>query len=146
MINFYLETSAVQHFLKTMNGIDAKATREYQLEKGHDWYISIPTLWEVMQINDDSEYDFQSYVLTFLVNSSLLKSTSEIVIDYINHRCRKYQSISSLYSNSEIAKCWEKACNNRGYTFGIKSSLLLDRTKKIKDISKIGRASCRERV
>ena len=138
IIKFYLETSAIEYFLSTMNmsGKDAQATRELQLSKNREWYISTTTLWELMQISDYKDYDHTLFLASVLVNRKLLKSPSEIILDYLDSNNEDNIKKIDIFSNSMIAKCWEHTCDDRSYTFNIINSPLMDMTKELKKISK----------
>jgi hypothetical protein len=138
-IKFYIETSALEYFLSTMNmrGIDAQATHELQLSKNREWYISTTTLWELMQISDYKDYDHALYLASLLVNRKLLKSPSEIILDYLDSNNEDNIKKTDIFSTSMIAKCWERTCDDRSYTFNIINSPLIDMTKELKNISRM---------
>jgi len=83
MLRIYLETSAVNYFMNTLNGEGAEATRKLQLSKGREWYISTTVLWELLQIQDRKDLDACMYLSSYLFSENLLKSAAEITIDYI---------------------------------------------------------------
>lgn len=134
MRTVYFETSAADYLLNMQNGSDALATRELQIEKGRNWQISTTTLWELMQIKDFKKYDQYFFNATFLFDNKLLKSTSEILIDYtkstfVRHRKKEY-------SECLLAKHWEKACIDRRYSFNIMGTQIIDMTNNLKRISR----------
>jgi hypothetical protein len=133
---FYLETSAVNYFLNLLTGADCQATREYQLSKGRDWLISTTVLWELMQIRDFKDYDACMFLATFLFNPKLIKSASEIVLDFLEQGCPAYHVLKTPFTNSSIGIAWERACADRSYSFNILGSPFLDLTAKYKTISR----------
>lgn len=136
LIKFYLETSAANYFLGFLNGAGAQATRELQLSKGRDWFISTTVLWEIMQIKDFKDYDAVLFLSTFLFHPQLLKSAPEIILDYFDQDCPSFQVLESPFTASSVGKAWERACNDRRYSFNIIGTPFLDLTAKYKEISK----------
>ena len=71
---------------------------------------------------------------SLLINNKLLKSPSEIVFDFIENE-QKNKEIN-IFSNSVIAKYWERACNDHSYSFNIINSPIIYMTNELKNISK----------
>jgi hypothetical protein len=136
MIKLYIETSAVNYFLDVLTGVDAQATREYQLSKGREWFISTSVLWEIMQIRDFKDYDAVLFLATFLFHPHLLKSAPEIVLEYFDQGCPSYHVMETPYTASTIGKAWERACGDRSYSFNIIGTPFLNLTLKYKEISR----------
>jgi hypothetical protein len=135
MLKFYLETSALEYFISYMRGIDAQATHELQNSKNREWYISTTTLWELMQIRDFNDYDHALFLASLLVEKKIFKSPSEIILDLINPYDDSKER-KTIFSNSKIAQYWEHTCNDKSYSFNIADTLLMEMTKKMKNISK----------
>jgi hypothetical protein len=136
MTKVYLETSAVDYFLTILAGVDAQATREYQLSKGRVWFISTTVLWELMQIRNFKDYDACLFLATLLFHPKLIKSASEIVIDFFEQGCPSYHVLRNPFTDSSIGTAWERACADRSYSFNILGSPFLDITQKYKTISR----------
>ncbi len=118
-----------------MYGVDAQATKELQEEKGRYWYISINTLWELMQIQDYHDYDKKLFNATYLFQNKILKSPAELLIDFIKKGCPDYHLLDNPFSESIIAQSWEKACADKSYSFSISNTSAIDKTKWFKKIS-----------
>lgn len=136
MISVYLETSAANYFLNSLNGMGAEATRKLQLSKGREWYISTTVLWEIFQIQNYKDMDASMYLASYLFSQNLLKSAAEIIIDYIEQGEPECLIIESSFTKSSIGDHWKKSCNDKGYTFHFEGECFKYSTKFVKDIAR----------
>jgi hypothetical protein len=133
-MRYYFETSAAEFLTKVMRGMDAIATKTLQQSKGNCWSISSIVLWETMQIPDFKDYDSALYMISALFDDKLIKSPTEIIIDYINNVpiSRDYE----LETKSAIGISWRRACLDKSFSFNIHGSEFLEITKMIKMYSR----------
>lgn len=136
MIRVYLETSAANYFLSSLNGMGAEATRKLQLSKGREWYISTTVLWEIFQIQNYKDMDACMYLASYLFSENLLKSPAEIIIDYIEQGEPEFLILESPFTMSSIGDHWRKSCNDKGYTFNFEGEGFKFATKFVKDIAR----------
>lgn len=136
MIRVYLETSAANYFLSSLNGMGAEATRKLQLSKGREWYISTTVLWEIFQIQTFKDVDACMYLASYLFSENILKSSAELIIDYIDQGEPEYQILESPFTKSSIGDHWKRSCNDKSYTFHFESEGFKYATRFVKDIAR----------
>ena len=136
MIRIYVETSAVNYFIDTLNGEGAEATRRLQISKGREWYISTTVLWELMQIRDRSDLDACMYLSSFLFSENLLMSAAEISIDFIERGRPDYLIPDAPFTNSRLGDYWKKACRDKSFLFFRNDPFIREATLLIKDLAK----------
>lgn len=136
MIRVYLETSAVNYFMDTLNGKGAEATRKLQVSKGREWYISTTVLWELLQIRDRGDIDACLYLSSYLFSEGLLKSAAEITIDFIEKGRPGYLILDSPFTNSRIGAYWKRACQDKSFSFFIDDPFFKNATLLVKKIVK----------
>lgn len=136
MIRVYVETSAVNYFMDTLNGEGAEATRRLQVSKGREWYVSTTVLWELMQIQDRRDLDACMYLSSFLFSEDLLKSAAEITIDFIEKGRPDYLTLYLPFTNSRLGAYWKRACQDKSFSFFIDDPLIKEATLFTKDVAK----------
>ena len=136
MIRVYVETSAVNYFMDTLNGEGAEATRKLQVSKGREWYISTTVLWELLQIRDRRDLDACMYLSSFLFSENLLKSAAEITIDYIEKGRPDYLILDSPFTNSRFGDYWKRACQDKSFSFFIDGPFITEATLFVKELAK----------
>jgi len=136
MIRVYVETSAVNYFMDTLNGEGAEATRKLQVSKGREWYISTTVLWELLQIRDRRDLDACMYLSSFLFSGNLLKSAAEITIDYIEKGRPDYFILDSPFTNSRLGDYWKRASQDKSFSFFIDDPFITEVTLFVKELAK----------
>lgn len=131
----YVETSAANYLMNTVNGEGAEATRTLQLSKGREWYSSTTVLWELMQIREREELDACMYLASCLFSENLLMSAAEIMLDYIEQGMPSYQRIEP-FTKSEIGKYWKRACKDKSFCFFMDSEGFKNATTLLKSLSR----------
>jgi hypothetical protein len=134
--NIYFETSAVNYLAQNLTLYDAIATRGLQLARGNRWYISPVTLWEILLTTEERVREELLFFSQHLFFDRLLKTPSEISIDYITSNCRKIQSYTEFHSGTDVANIWNSICKDSRMPFDFDHQALVDWTSHIKLISK----------
>lgn len=136
MTKIYIETSAANYFLDNFNGAQAEATRNFQLSKGRHWFISTTVLWEVLQIQNRNDLDACLFLGSYLFHDRLLKSAAEIGIEYLEKGMPEHMVLDSPFTNSSLGHYWQRACNDKSFSFYLEQSTFTDATKELKNISR----------
>ncbi len=132
----YFETSAVNFLVDKLRVQDAIATKSLQLAKGNRWYLSPVVFWEVFLTGDDTRMEQIIFFCQHLFFNELLKSPSEIIIDYIERGLPRTQFYKEFHSNTSIAHVWKNAAGNPSVKFVFDKELLSDWTGYLKRASK----------
>ena len=134
--NIYIETSAVNWLAEKYSADDAIATKGLQSAKGNKWYLSPVTLWEILLTNNDKKREELIFFSQHLFYAYLLKSPSEIAIDYIEQHCPAVSLYKDFHNYSELGKVWTAINGDPGGTFLYDKVELANWTQQLKNISK----------
>ena len=134
---FYLDTSGLNFLADNVRDFDFLAGMKRHL--GFELFLSPVSLWEILLNSNKERRDYLIYWAQFNCASKLLKSPSEIIVEYINlgcpHKDRK-AFIENPYSNLEIAVTWENIHGKIDRTIIMDAGELKKRTKGIRQLSK----------
>jgi hypothetical protein len=134
---FYLDTSGLNFFADNVKDFDGFYLLKKQL--GFELYLSPITLWEVLLNSDESRRDYLIYWAQFNCAPELVKSPSEIIIQYILSDCPlkdRRTFFSDPYTKNEMGKTWTKIHKDIKYNIPIDFDELKERTKPMRDLSK----------
>lgn len=134
---FYLDTSGLNFFADHVKDFDGFSLLKKNL--GFELYLSPITLWEVLLNSNESRRDYLVYWAQFNCAPELLKSPSELIIQYILKGCPlKDRKIffADPYTKNEIGKTWTRIHKNIKYNIPVDFEELKERTKPMRDLSK----------
>jgi hypothetical protein len=134
---FYLDTSGLNFFADNVKDFDGFSLLKKQL--GFELYLSPITLWEVLLNSDESRRDYLVYWAQFNCAPELVKSPSEIIIQYILADCPlkdRRAFFSDPYTKNEMGKTWTRIHKDIKYNIPIDFDELKERTKPMRDLSK----------
>ena len=134
---FYLDTSGLNFFADHVKDFDGFSLLKKSL--GFELYLSPVTLWEVLLNSNESRRDYLVYWAQFNCAPELLKSPSEIIIQYILEGCPlKDRKIffAAPYTKNEMGKTWTRIHKNIKYNIPVDFEELKERTKPMRDLSK----------
>ena len=134
-LDFYFETSAYNFIADKLNIYDTIATKAYQSLKGNRYLISPLTVWEVLLNGSDDKREQLVYFSQHLFHNKLLRTPSELVIDYI-YELIYGQVNSKMFTESNIGFVWTDLCQDSRKTFVFDKEILIKRSKLIQHISK----------
>jgi len=133
---WYLETSAINYFMKSHSVEDALSTKHYQLKKGRDWRISPVALWEILMTSDEIRREEIIYFCQHLFNRELLPSPEELIIPYIEQGMPLVETPRPLISKTSLARTWRDLVDDRRKTFILDQNDLKKKMKLIQSHSK----------
>lgn len=134
---FYLDTSGLNFLADHVKEFEAFA--ELKKNLGFELYLSPITLWELLLNSNDERKDYLIYWAQFNCGSNLLKSPTEIIIEYIMMGCPlKDRKIffDAPYTKMELGTTWKNIHGKIDRTIPIDLDALKERTKPIRDLSK----------
>lgn len=134
---FYLDTSALNFLADNVKDFDFLAGMKEHLQ--FELFLSPVSLWEVLLNSNEERRDYLIYWAQFNCASKLIKSPSEIIIEYIKQDCpikdRKI-FLDAPYSNMEMAETWENIHGKIGRTIPVDVNELKERSNAIRQLSK----------
>lgn len=133
---WYLETSAINEFVKSHSIEDALATKQLQLNKGRDWRLSPVTLWEILMTTNEEKRDNLIHYCQCLFSKELLPSVGELIIPYIEQGMPKCEKHRKLVSNTRLAEVWRNLVDDRNSSFSFDHNELKSKVKLIQSTSK----------
>lgn len=134
-MNIYLDTSGLNYFADN----HSKELIDYMKSIGIKFYISSSTIWEILLNSDNERRDELIYWGQVNCENKLLKSTSEILIDYYKLNCPEKNRLmfwKDPFTKLDIGKTWTDIHNDISRTFLIDLNELKDFTKATHDLSK----------
>lgn len=134
---FYLDTSALNYFADHVNQFDALSSLKQHL--GFEFHISSIGLWEILLNSNAKRRDWLIYWGQFNCSNKLLKSPSEIIINYIEAGCpEKGRKLffDAPFTGQEIGTTWENIHGKIDRTIPVDISALKERSKSIRLLSK----------
>ena len=134
---FYLDTSALNFLADNVKDVDFLAGLKEHLK--FELFLSPVSLWEVLLNSNEERREYLIYWAQFNCASKLLKSPSEIIIEYIKQDCPiKDRKIfrSAPYSNMEIGETWENIHGKIDRTIPVDVNELKERSNVIRQLSK----------
>lgn len=134
--NIYFETSAVNKLAAELSIEDAIATKAYQHVRGNRWYLSPATIWEILITTDKKERENIIQISQHLFHEKLLRSPSELIIQFIINGCPIEEDKYDFHSKSDIQEGWKDLCKNSQLTFIYDLEQLRKRSVYLQDISK----------
>lgn len=133
----YLDTSGL-NFLADYIG-DSDLFRSWKSGLKIDFCISSVVLWEILLNSDDARRDYLIYWSQFNCPEYLLKSPSEIFINYLEKDCPLKDKKEFWYdreTNLDIGKTWKNIHGNIEKTIPIDIEILKERSLPIRELSK----------
>jgi len=134
---FYLDTSGLNFFADNVKDFEGFALLKKHL--GFELYLSPITLWEVLLNSNESRRDYLVYWAQFNCAPHLVKSPSEIIIQYIQAGCPlkdRKTFFDEPHTKNEMGKTWTSIHKNIKYNLPIDFDELKERTKPMRDLSK----------
>lgn len=134
---FYLDTSGLNFLADNIK--DFYFLAEIKEHLGFELFLSPVSLWEVLLNTNEKRRDYLIYWAQFNCANKLIKSPSEIIIEYINLGCPEKDRKSFLedpHSRMDIGVTWENIHGKIDRTIPIDVNELRDRTKVIRQLSK----------
>lgn len=136
---YYLETSAV-NILADKFDDDFEFLKFFQRALKIDFCISSVVIWEVLLNSSDTRKDRLIYWCQFACADYLLKSPSELLVDYLRAGLPKNDKKEFWYdraSSTQIASVWKKIHGRIDRTIPVDVKELSDRTRPLRDLSKM---------
>lgn len=133
----YLDTSGL-NFLADYVG-DSDLFRYWKSGLKIDFCISSIVLWEILLNSDDARRDYLIYWSQFNCPDYLLKSPSEIFINYLEQDCPLKDKKEFWYdreTNLDIGKTWKNIHGDIEKTIPIDLHMLKERSRPIRELSK----------
>lgn len=133
----YLDTSGLNFLADRINDVDLISGAKQHLDM--ELYLSPVTLWEVLLNSNESRRDALIYWAQFNCASKLLKSPTEILIDYIKAGCPKNDKAlfrGQPHTSLEIGKTWEHIHKRLDLTIPVDLNELKDVTAAHRQLSK----------
>lgn len=138
---WYLDTSAINYFVKSNSIEDTLATKQLQLNKGREWRISPINLWEILMTSDEQTRNNIIFYCQCLFSKKLLPSPGELIIPYIEQGMPRAEKVRELVSNTTMARKWKDLVDDRKDILAVDHQELTKRVKLMqaasRDIHKI---------
>lgn len=134
---FYLDTSALNFLADNVKDFDFLTGIKENLK--FELFLSPVSLWEVLLNSNAERRDYLIYWAQFNCASKLIKSPTEIIIEYIKQDCPiKDRKIfrDAPYSNMEMGATWEYIHGKIDRTIPIDFNELKERSNGIRQFSK----------
>ena len=134
---FYLDTSGLNFLADHVRDFDFLAEMKNYL--GFELYLSSITLWEILLNSDEERRDYLIYWAQFNCSQHLVKSPTEIILDYLQANCpQKSRKIffDAPYTNQQIGKTWQNIHEKIDRTIPIDLDALKERSESIRGLSK----------
>ena len=134
---FYLDTSALNFLADNVKDFDFLAGMKEHLK--FELFLSPVSLWEVFLNSNEERRDYLIYWAQFNCARKLIKSPSEIIIEYIKQDCPiKDRTIfrDAPYSNMQMAETWENIHGKIDRTIPLDVNELKERSNGIRQLSK----------
>lgn len=132
----YLETSAFNHFVDTIERPDLELTRAYQRDKGVIFVTSPMLLWEIMLTADELRADKMLLAAQALFDPLLLATPAELCARYLRNAYPANTVNYSFLTNVEWASLWSEMTADFGKTFSFSRETLKAKTEPFRLISK----------
>ena len=134
---FYLDTSGLNFLADHVKDFEMLASAKKHL--GFDLYLSPIGLWEILLNTKDDRRDYIIYWAQFNCSKSLLKSPTEIIIQYIKQGCplkdRKV-FFKDPYTKLELGVTWQNIHKKIDRTIPVDIEGLKERSYPIRQLSK----------
>ncbi|WP_338518403.1 hypothetical protein [Alteromonas gracilis] len=134
---FYLDTSALNFLADNIKDFSFLAGMKENLK--FELFLSPVSLWEVLLSSNAKRRDYLIYWAQFNCASKLVKSPTEVIIEYIKQGCpvkdRKI-FLDAPYSNSEMGATWEYIHGKIDRTIPVDFNELKERADGIRQLSK----------
>lgn len=134
---FYLDTSALNFLADNIKDFGFLAGMKENLK--FELFLSPVSLWEVLLNSNAERRDYLIYWAQFNCASKLIKSPTEIIIEYIKQGCPiKDQKIfrDAPYSNMEMGATWEYIHGKIDRTIPVDVNDLKEKSNGIRQLSK----------
>jgi hypothetical protein len=137
---FYLDTSGLNFFADHVKDFeDFENFSLYKKHLGFELYLSPITLWEILLNSNENRRDYLVYWGQFNCAPRLLKSPSEIIIQYILANCPSTDRkvfFNDPYTKNEMGETWTNIHKKIERNIPIDLDELKERTKPMRDLSK----------
>lgn len=133
----YLDTSGLNYLADKMKNFDYFS--EMKTHLNFELYISPITLWEILLNGNDERKDYLIYWSQFNCANELIKSPTELILDYIKLNCPledRKEFYKNPHTEMELGTTWKNIHGKREKTIPINLDELKERTKPIRDLSK----------
>jgi len=134
---FYLDTSALNFLADHVKDFDALASAKKHL--GFELYLSPIGLWEILLNSNDERKDYIIYWAQFNCSKFLVKSPTEIIIEYIKSGCplkdRKV-FLNDPFTKLELGLTWKNIHKRIDRTIPVNIEALKERSHPIRQLSK----------
>ena len=134
---FYLDTSGLNYFSDNVKDFDGFSLLKKSL--GFELYLSPITLWEVLLNPNESRRDYLVYWAQFNCAPELVKSPTEIILQYILAECHlkdRKAFFDEPHTKNKIGETWRNIHKNIECDLPIDFEELKERTKPMRDLSK----------
>ena len=134
---FYLDTSGLNFLADNVKDFDCLVKVKKYLK--FELFLSPVSLWEVLLNSDKKRRDYLIYWAQFNCASKLIKSPSEIIIEYIKLGCPENDRknfLNTPYSNLVLSTTWESIHKRIDRTIPINVVELKEKTQPIRQFSK----------
>jgi hypothetical protein len=135
--HLYLDTSGLNFLADKVKDTDLIASAKTHLDM--ELYLSPVTLWEVLLNSNEKRRDELIYWAQFNCGSKLLKSPTEILIDYIEAGCPKTDKAlfrKKPFTSLEMGKTWQNIHKRHDLTIPIDFEALKGATLAHRQLSK----------
>lgn len=134
-MKIYLDTSGLNYLNDNLTRTDLNWFAEKQVEL----HLSSATIWEILLNSDKDRRESLIYFGQIHCSSKLLKSPSEILIDYLNQGCPKMNRMvfwKDPWSKLDLGKTWENIHGRIDRTIPIETEKIKGFSANIRDLSK----------
>ena len=133
----YLDTSGLNYLADNVKDFEFLSKMKQTLN--FELYLSPISLWEILLNTDDGRKDYLIYWAQFNCANNLIKSPTEIVLEFIKLDCPlrdKKQFINNPHTDMELGVTWQNIHGKIDKTIPINLDELKKKTKPIRDFSK----------
>lgn len=134
---YYLDTSGLNFLADRVKKFDGLRIIKEQLNI--EFYLSSITLWEVLLNSNAKRSDYLVYWAQFNCSPKLLKSPSELLIEYLINHCPskdRRRFYAEPFSNNEMATLWENIHGKIERNIDSELGVMRERSQPLRSLSK----------
>lgn len=134
---FYLDTSGLNFLADNITDFDAFS--EIKKHLGFELYLSPIGLWEILLNSDEKRRDYLIYWAQFNCSENLLKSPTEIIINYLLQDCPhtdRKSFFDAPETQQKIGQTWKNVHKKIDRTIPVELEPLKERSEVVRQLSK----------
>lgn len=134
-MKIYLDTSGLNYLNDNLTRTDLN----WFTEKGVELHLSSATVWEILLNSNKDRRESLIYFGQKHCSSKLLKSSSEILIDYLNQGCPEMNRIAfweDPWTKLDLGRTWTNIHGDIGRTIPVETQEIKDFSTNARTLSK----------